>query len=72
MEWGDQLTGRVRSTVQCGMAFFAEPPNPLDRSLISEPFGTGIKALDTFVPMGIGQRMGIFAGSGVGKSFFWV
>ncbi len=48
--------------------FYAEPPNPLGRALISEPFSTGIKSLDTFVPMGIGQRMGIFAGSGVGKS----
>ncbi len=47
---------------------FANPPNPLARSLINEPFATGIKAIDTFVPMGSGQRMGIFAGSGVGKS----
>ena len=48
--------------------FYAEPPNPLKRSLISEPFGTGIKSIDTFTPLGIGQRVGIFAGSGVGKS----
>lgn len=48
--------------------FYAEPPNPLSRALINEPFSSGIKALDTFVPLGVGQRMGIFAGSGVGKS----
>ena len=48
--------------------FYAEPPNPLGRALIADPFSTGIKALDAFVPMGSGQRMGIFAGSGVGKS----
>jgi flagellum-specific ATP synthase len=44
------------------------PPNPLRRIRIHEPFETGIKALDTFTPIGRGQRMGIFAGSGVGKS----
>ncbi len=48
--------------------FFAEPPNPLSRTLIREPFGTGIKAIDSFVPLGRGQRVGIFSGSGVGKS----
>ena len=48
--------------------FYAEPPNPLSRSMISEPFGTGIKSIDTFIPLGVGQRVGIFSGSGVGKS----
>jgi flagellum-specific ATP synthase len=44
------------------------PPHPLKRQRISEVFRTGIKALDTFTPCGRGQRLGIFAGSGVGKS----
>lgn len=44
------------------------PPHPLKRQRIGEVFRTGIKALDTFVPCGRGQRLGIFAGSGVGKS----
>ncbi|MDW8381042.1 MAG: FliI/YscN family ATPase [Verrucomicrobiota bacterium] len=44
------------------------PPHPLRRQRIRDPFCTGIKALDTFVPLGRGQRVGIFAGSGVGKS----
>jgi len=48
--------------------FYSDPPDPLARSLIEEPFSTGIKSIDTFVPMGSGQRIGIFAGSGVGKS----
>ena len=43
-------------------------PHPLKRDRISEPFTTGIRAIDTFTPMGRGQRLGIFAGSGVGKS----
>ena len=44
------------------------PPHPLKRQRIHEVFQTGIKALDTFIPCGRGQRLGIFAGSGVGKS----
>jgi flagellum-specific ATP synthase len=44
------------------------PPNPLRRERISEPFATGIRAIDVFTPVGLGQRVGIFAGSGVGKS----
>jgi flagellum-specific ATP synthase len=44
------------------------PPHPMKRQRIRHPFTTGIKALDTFTPCGRGQRLGIFAGSGVGKS----
>jgi len=43
-------------------------PHPLKRARIEQPFQTGIKAIDTFVPVGRGQRLGIFSGSGVGKS----
>jgi flagellum-specific ATP synthase len=44
------------------------PPHPLKRQRIKTVFQTGIKAIDTFTPCGRGQRLGIFAGSGVGKS----
>ncbi|RKX35758.1 MAG: EscN/YscN/HrcN family type III secretion system ATPase [Verrucomicrobia bacterium] len=44
------------------------PPNPLLRQRITDPFRTGVRALDLFCPVGRGQRLGIFAGSGVGKS----
>ena len=44
------------------------PPHPLRRQRIHRVFQTGIKAIDTFTPCGRGQRLGIFAGSGVGKS----
>lgn len=47
---------------------FNSPPNPLDRQLIDEPLPLGIKAIDGFLTCGKGQRTGIFAGSGVGKS----
>jgi len=44
------------------------PPHPLRRQRIGEPLATGVRALDAFVPLGRGQRLGLFAGSGVGKS----
>ena len=44
------------------------PPNPLLRSRIDQQLGLGVRALDALVPCGRGQRLGIFAGSGVGKS----
>jgi flagellum-specific ATP synthase len=46
----------------------ADPPNPLTRKRIAEPMPTGIRAIDGFLTLGKGQRIGIFAGSGVGKS----
>lgn len=53
--------GEARSTV-------ATPPPPLSRPRITERVGLGVRALDGLVPCGRGQRLGIFAGSGVGKS----
>ena len=46
----------------------ADPPNPLDRRPIDEPMATGVRAIDGLLTVGRGQRIGIFAGSGVGKS----
>jgi flagellum-specific ATP synthase len=46
----------------------AQPPNPLERSIIASPLATGVRAIDGLLTLGKGQRMGIFAGSGVGKS----
>lgn len=43
-------------------------PNPLQRARIQHQLVTGIRAIDCFTPLGRGQRVGIFAGSGVGKS----
>ncbi|QTA37240.1 flagellar protein export ATPase FliI [Thermosipho ferrireducens] len=45
-----------------------EAPNPLIRKRISKPLSVGVRAIDGFITLGLGQRIGIFAGSGVGKS----
>lgn len=77
---GDALLGRVinglgetidgRGVVEGREAgqLRRQPPNPLLRRRIVAPFETGVRAIDTFCPVGEGQRLGIFAGSGVGKS----
>ncbi|PAV30001.1 flagellar protein export ATPase FliI [Virgibacillus profundi] len=44
------------------------PPNPMLRPPIAEPIQVGVKAIDSLLTVGKGQRIGIFAGSGVGKS----
>lgn len=44
------------------------PPSPLDRSIIKDPLSVGVRAIDGLLTCGKGQRVGIFAGSGVGKS----
>ena len=46
----------------------SEPPNPLERSRIRAPLGTGVRSIDGLLTLGLGQRIGIMAGSGVGKS----
>ena len=47
---------------------FCSPPSPLEREHIVEQLVTGVRAIDGLLPCGKGQRMGIFGGSGVGKS----
>ena len=46
----------------------AEPPSAMTRARVKTPLRTGVKAIDLFTPICEGQRIGIFAGSGVGKS----
>jgi flagellum-specific ATP synthase len=64
---GRPLDGRppVTSSSQDGQRIEI---NPLTRKLISEPLETGVRAVDSLLTIGRGQRVGIFAGSGVGKS----
>jgi ATP synthase in type III secretion protein N len=47
---------------------FRAPPDPLKRKRITDPLATGVRCIDGFLTCGQGQRIGIFAGAGVGKS----
>ena len=49
-------------------SLYNQPPNPMQRTRIKNIMPTGIRAIDGFITVGEGQRIGIFAGSGVGKS----
>jgi len=64
---GAPLDGKAVEAAE-GQEVRGAPKNPLSRAKIEEVFETGIRAIDVFLPLGQGQRMGIFAGSGVGKS----
>jgi len=65
---GEPIDGRGPLTGVSRAVVGVRPPHPLARQRIREPLGTGIRALDGLTTIGRGQRMGIFAGSGVGKS----
>jgi len=77
---GPQLLGRVLNglgepidnlgpvTGDERVSLYAQPNNPMERKSITEPLYTGVRAIDSLLTCGKGVRMGIFAGSGVGKS----
>lgn len=77
---GDELLGRVLdglgNPIDEGApllggkprSIYGPPPNPLKRLTIEKKMQTGVRAIDALLTVGYGQRMGIFAGSGVGKS----
>lgn len=58
----EEIAGTVSYPVE------AAPPDPMSREIISEVLSLGVKAVDGLLTVGKGQRIGIFAGSGVGKS----
>lgn len=62
MDGGPPIRSEARYELYC------QPPNPLEREHIVEPLVTGIRTIDSLLPCGKGQRIGIFGGSGVGKS----
>jgi flagellum-specific ATP synthase len=61
MDGGPPLRGEL-------VGIEAAPPSAMERQLVDAPMSLGVRVLDTLVPCGRGQRIGIFAGSGVGKS----
>lgn len=67
---GIPISGAGKTEVFPGTPFPVDnsPPNPLERKPITGVFSTGIRAIDALLTCGRGQRVGIFAGSGVGKS----
>jgi len=65
---GRPIDGRPDPAAGPPRPLMAAPPDPLSRPRIRERVGLGVRALDALVPCGRGQRLGIFAGSGVGKS----
>ncbi|MEP6781930.1 MAG: FliI/YscN family ATPase [Gemmatimonadaceae bacterium] len=65
---GHPIDGKGKLDVIDRVPLSAEPPNPLHRQVINEPLETGVRAIDGLLTIGKGQRVGIFSGSGVGKS----
>jgi len=65
---GNQIDQKERIEYETDYPLYAEPLNPLLRDRISEPVDVGIRAINGLITIGKGQRIGIMAGSGVGKS----
>lgn len=65
---GNPIDGKGPLNTSKSYPVMASPPNPLLRTKIEEPLSLGVKAIDGLLTCGNGQRIGIFAGSGVGKS----
>jgi flagellum-specific ATP synthase len=66
--FGNPMDGGATLFADETRQLYAQPPGPLDRAHIDEPLVTGIRAIDGLLTCGKGQRIGIFGGSGVGKS----
>jgi flagellum-specific ATP synthase len=65
---GRPIDGRGPTRARATRSLRSAAPPPLERQRVLEPMATGIRAIDALVTCGKGQRVGIFAGSGVGKS----
>ena len=65
---GRFLYGRAPAVLPHRVCLHPEPTSPLDRPRIDAPLGTGMRAIDALLTCGKGQRLGLFSGSGVGKS----
>ena len=65
---GRPIDGREKPKISGYYPLMADALNPLARSRIKKPLSLGVKAIDGLLTCGQGQRLGIFAGSGVGKS----
>jgi flagellum-specific ATP synthase len=66
--FGEPLDGKGPILAEAYAPLHNEPPNPLDRPRIHDPLDVGVRAINGLLTIGKGQRVGIMAGSGVGKS----
>lgn len=66
--FGMPMDGGPQIPAEDWYELYAAPPGPMEREPISQPLTTGVRAIDSFLTCGRGQRIGIFGGSGVGKS----
>ena len=65
---GRCVDGRPQPALPGRVPLDSPPPQPVERPRIDTPLATGIRVIDALLTCGRGQRMGIFSGSGVGKS----
>ncbi|MDJ0626386.1 MAG: FliI/YscN family ATPase [Candidatus Caenarcaniphilales bacterium] len=65
---GQPLDGKALSGIKEWRGIDSDPPEAFGRPRIDEVFSTGVRAIDGLLTLGVGQRVGLFAGSGVGKS----
>jgi flagellum-specific ATP synthase len=65
---GEAIDGKGELYLNEEVSLYSEAGNPLDRPPIREPMSLGVRAIDAMITLGKGQRVGIMAGSGVGKS----
>jgi flagellum-specific ATP synthase len=65
---GNPIDGKGPISPEKEYPIYAEPINPLSRKRITQPLDIGIRAVNGLLTIGCGQRLGIFSGSGVGKS----
>ncbi len=65
---GQAVDGKPQPVLAQRASFHAAPPHPCTRPRIDTPLSTGVRSIDGLLTCGKGQRMGIFSGSGVGKS----
>ena len=65
---GDPIDGKGPIVASRHESIFRDPPDPMSRPRIREPLSLGVRAMDSMLTLGKGQRVGIMAGTGVGKS----
>ncbi len=67
---GEPMDAAERGPLNCSEEYpvYSRPPDPLERNRITKPISIGVRAIDSLLTCGEGQRIGLFAAAGVGKS----